>query len=136
MTNADLLIVDAMRARVLLYAEGDRLCFKAQHSLPPALADLLRSQKAEVLERLRVPEHVPPASDPPNATPPSDRPRDRAARLIRATRRSNPTGAVGLRDAWHERIAICTIEGGLTTAGAEAIAINELSSLADRQGAV
>lgn len=35
--------------------------------------------------------------------------------------------ADNLRDAWHERMAICTIDGHQTTPQAEAIAYKEIS---------
>ena len=47
-----------------------------------------------------------------------------AARLIRDARRDGR--AVVLRDAWRERVAICTIDGGLPVGGAEAVALDEL----------
>lgn len=62
--------------------------------------------------------------------------RDGAARLIRAARRGgNVERAVALRDAWQERLAICTVDGDLSIRDAEAVALDELGSiLAVRQG--
>lgn len=53
--------------------------------------------------------------------------RDGAARLIRDARRSGDDGrAVALRDAWRERLAICTVDSDLSTRDAEAVALDEL----------
>ena len=62
--------------------------------------------------------------------------RDGAARLIRNARRVGDGGrAVALRDAWQERLAICTMDGGLSVRDAERAALDELGSmLAYRQG--
>ncbi len=62
--------------------------------------------------------------------------RDGAARLIRDARRSGDGGrAVALRDAWRERLAVCTVDGDLSIRDAEAVALDELGSiLAVRQG--
>ena len=61
--------------------------------------------------------------------------RDGAARLIRDARRGGDDGrAVALRDAWRERLAICTMDGNLPVRDAEGVALNELRSiLAGRQ---
>ena len=55
--------------------------------------------------------------------------RSRVARLIREARGANPSGAMALRDAWRERLAICTIDGGMPEADAERIALAELEVL-------
>jgi hypothetical protein len=62
--------------------------------------------------------------------------RDAAARLIREARRGGDVGrAVALRDAWRQRLAICTIDGGLSERDAERVALDELGLiLAKRQG--
>lgn len=52
--------------------------------------------------------------------------RHRAALLIRAARRQGSARAIELRDAWRERLAICSIDGGLPTHEAEQIALIEL----------
>ncbi len=58
-----------------------------------------------------------------------------AARLIRDARRHGGDGqATAFRDAWRERLAICTMDGAIRLADAERIALDELRSLlADRQ---
>ena len=54
--------------------------------------------------------------------------RDQAARLIREARRnaSDDGKAVALRDAWRERLAICTMDGDLSVEEAERVALHEL----------
>lgn len=129
MNPAESLIIDAMQARVLLYADGDRLRYRAMRSMPPYLARQLKTHKDEVLDLLRPPEIATPA-DPATAFDNSvapDRPRDQAARLLRQVRCSDPTCAAALRDAWHERVAICTVEAGLTDAETEKIAADDLA---------
>ena len=50
-----------------------------------------------------------------------------AARLIRDARRGGGDWrAIALRDAWRERLAICTLDGGIPLADAERIALGEL----------
>ena len=57
-------------------------------------------------------------------------PRRQAANLIRqAHRTGDRSRAVMLRDAWDERIAICTIDGGLSEAEAARIALAELERM-------
>lgn len=59
--------------------------------------------------------------------------RRRAAELIRNARRRDireKTGeAVAMRDAWRERLAVCTIDGGLTEDRAEQVALDELETM-------
>lgn len=56
--------------------------------------------------------------------------RRRVAELIRDARRREIRGrggeAVAMRDAWRERLAVCTIDGGLTEDHAEQVALDEL----------
>lgn len=55
--------------------------------------------------------------------------RDGAARLIRLARQQfGAERAATLRDAWRERLAICTVSGQLSLADAERIALRELES--------
>jgi hypothetical protein len=59
-------------------------------------------------------------------------PRRQAADLIRRARRGNDARlAVLLRDAWCERIALCTVDGALPVKDAEAVAIKELQMIVD-----
>ncbi|MEX2216177.1 MAG: hypothetical protein WD768_18850 [Phycisphaeraceae bacterium] len=55
MTPAQSLIVDAMRAGVLLFAEGDRLRFKARAALPTELAERIEALKPRLLALLSCP---------------------------------------------------------------------------------
>lgn len=42
---------------------------------------------------------------------------------------------MALRDAWQERLAVCTMDGEIPLADAERVALDELGSiLAERQG--
>ena len=52
--------------------------------------------------------------------------RSTMARMIRKARGADPNQAVALRDVWRERLAICTIDGGMPEADAERIALAEL----------
>lgn len=55
--------------------------------------------------------------------------RRRAAGLIRHARKRSDGEAVAMRDAWDERLAICTIDGGLTEDHAEQVALDELETM-------
>lgn len=56
--------------------------------------------------------------------------RREAARLIRQARdRGHHRQAVALRDCWRERVAICTVTGGLAVPAAERIAADELADV-------
>lgn len=56
--------------------------------------------------------------------------RDAAARLIRDARRGgNVERAAALRDAWQERLAICTVDGDMSIRDAEAVALDDLRTI-------
>jgi hypothetical protein len=55
--------------------------------------------------------------------------RRQAAELIRDARRHSAGEAVAMRDAWRERLAVCTIDGGLTEDHAEQVALEELEKM-------
>lgn len=56
--------------------------------------------------------------------------RRQAAGLIRDSRLAGNKGkAVALRDAWHERLAICTIDDGLSQVEAESVALEEINQI-------
>ena len=55
--------------------------------------------------------------------------RRHAAQLIRDARRIDTDQAVAMRDAWRERLAICTVDGGLTNEDAEQVALAELERM-------
>lgn len=52
--------------------------------------------------------------------------RRRAADLIRRARLLRTGQALAMRDAWRERLAVCTIDGGMTEDHAEQVALDEL----------
>jgi hypothetical protein len=56
-----------------------------------------------------------------------------AAQLIHEARRRDKGEAVALRDAWTERLAICTIDGGLSDGTAEQVALEELQYILSQQ---
>ncbi len=55
--------------------------------------------------------------------------RRRVAELIRDARMRSTGEAVAMRDAWRERLAVCTIDGGMTDDCAEQVALNELERI-------
>ena len=55
--------------------------------------------------------------------------RRRVARLIRDARYSDRGLAGDLREAWGERVAICTIDGGLTEGQAEVVALEQVERM-------
>ena len=157
MTAAQAIIVDAARAGVLLYLAGDALRFKALGRMPADLSERIKASKAAVLALLRSspdksPDAQPDAADAPRGKPADllgtlrdamapwtlevvsvrpdpTWPRNRAARLIReARRRQGRDRAITLRDAFTERVAICTIDGGQDQRQAERIAVHEIES--------
>lgn len=52
-----------------------------------------------------------------------------AGQLIREARRRDRREAVAMRDAWAERLAVCTIDGGFTEDHAEQVALKELQNM-------
>lgn len=186
------LIVEAVRAGVLLIAESDRLYFKALRPLPPDLADQIKAHRTALMALLSGPgADATPTADKATGpddgkslgtsvvsergkalgceeelemltragTKPADMPlmtvvkdafadieatvvsveavhgrgdktrrgiRRRAADLIRRARTRNTGDAVAMRDAWVERLAVCTIDNGLPDGHAEVIALGEL----------
>ena len=51
--------------------------------------------------------------------------------LLQAVHKRDPDHALMLRDAWRERVAICTNDGGLVIEEAEAVALDEIESKAN-----
>lgn len=80
-------------------------------ALTPARLDLLRRHKSELMTALRRREL-----------------RRHVADLLRQARRTRPDLAVSLRDAWAERVAICTVDGGLSVEDAEKVALVEITA--------
>ena len=64
-----------------------------------------------------------------SVVPFKSRARDTAARLIRDARGADDGRAVALRDAWRERLAVCTMDGELSERDAETVAAKELKSM-------
>lgn len=52
-----------------------------------------------------------------------------AGKLIRKARQRDRGEAVAMRDAWAERLAVCTIDGGLSEDHAEQVALKELQNM-------
>lgn len=52
-----------------------------------------------------------------------------AGKLIRDARRRDRGEAVAMRDAWAERLAVCTIDGGFRKDHAEQVALKELQNM-------
>jgi hypothetical protein len=114
MTPAHALIIDATRAGVLLIPDGNRLRFKALRAIPGDLAERLRANRADVLALLDA-RHDPTC------------PRNRTSAALRLARGRDRCKAVALRDAWRERLAICTADSGLTVQQAEIVAADEIT---------
>ena len=55
--------------------------------------------------------------------------RRQVAGLLRQARRTQRDVAVAMRDAWDERLAICTIDGGLAEVHAEQVALAGIQEL-------
>jgi hypothetical protein len=55
--------------------------------------------------------------------------RCRAAQLLLKARQSDTRLALAMRDAWAERMAVCTVEGGLPEDHAEQVALSELENI-------
>ncbi len=152
------LLVELARRGIELRAVGDRLRYRPRAAMTPDLADRLTAHRGDLLATY-TPEERRRLADGPSATlaaieaakeafaqvgsvtveavrPFKSAARDEAARLIRDARRGGDVGrAVALRDAWRERLAICTMDGDLPLRDAERVALDELGSmLAQRQG--
>lgn len=81
MTPAASLIVDGVRAGVLLYVAGGALRFKALGAMPADLAARIKAARADVLALLRPPDPAP--ADGPDTQPaPADAPRAKPAGLL------------------------------------------------------
>ena len=109
-----------------LQAAGDKLKFRPCERMIPALVERLRTHKADLLALLNLAAQR--ATDDAGTLAAVYTPaRRHAARLIRNARLcGNSPRAVALRDAWNERVAICTIDGGLRIEAAELVALDEL----------
>ena len=106
--------------------ERGRLVVSAPRPIGDELLARLRSMRSELLAVLSAPPTL--------AQGESISPRAEAAALIRRARRQGLRArAVAMRDAWRERLALCSIEGldgGVSPARAEVVARDELRQLA------
>lgn len=105
----------------------DELALLARAGMTPADMPLLAEAKAAFSDMgatvvsVETPDEHEPASEP--------SPQDRAERLIREAASDSPTLAAAIRDAGAERLAICTIDGHLSEAQAEHVALAELETM-------
>ena len=108
-------LIDAMREHgLLIYVQGGRLKYKARRSLPDDLRQRLIQHREELAATARtLREHV--------------------ADLIRQARRTGRHDlAWALLDAYRERMAICTIDGGASETEAEGHALDCAMALSPR----
>lgn len=110
------LLADLADKDIELQAHGDRLRFRPQTAVTPNLAERLRVHKPRLLAILQAPAG--PAAD---------------ARAIMTQVRADGDEdlAEALAEAWEERLAICTADGGLTLAEAEIVALEQLRNILD-----
>ena len=105
----------------------DELALLARAGMTPADMPLLVEAKAAFADIGATVVSVETPDEPEPASQPS--PQDRAERLIREAAIDSPTLAATIRDAWDERLAICTIDGHLSEAQAEHVALAELETM-------
>lgn len=140
---------DLYRAGVDARADGDRLILDAPAGVLTAdRLDAIRPHKPAVLDVLRAaggtlppliadalaafPEAELMSIEPADASRPKRHRLDCPAAVVLDRLRLDPPDpdtAADLLDAYRERMAICTIDGGLSEAEAEAVAIAELDTL-------
>jgi hypothetical protein len=110
----EMLLADLAAHGVELQAHGDRLRFHPRATVTPALAERLKLHKAELLAILQ--EAAGHAAE--------------AVALIRGTRgRGDDDLAEDLAEARKERLAICMVDGHMTPAEAEVIALVQLETI-------
>ena len=122
-TPAAVLLAELNQRGFELQIHGERLRYRPRSAMTPDLAERIRRYKGELMAiLLAVRRRL------------TQTPRSRAAKLIREARRDgNRELAAILRDAWRERIAICEIDGGLSTEAAEEVAGKNIQSVLDSQ---
>ena len=122
--EAAAMLAEAMRRGIELRADGGRLRYRPRSAMTADLAGRLRACKGELLVMLQAADVAEQAG-----------PRRRAARMIRQARQAGDGDlAVALRDAWHERVAVCEIDAGLPTEQAEQVAERDTQGDQDQQG--
>jgi len=117
------LLVELIRCGITVAVAGDNLRFRPRDRMTPDLAERLESHKGVVQALLRGDG----IGDRRGVH--DDTPRHRAAGLIRAARcLHGRQHARMMRDAWHERMAVCVVDGGLRIVAAEIVALDELTN--------
>jgi hypothetical protein len=110
------LLADLSAQGVRLQARGDRLRFRPRSAVTPDLAGRLRAHKDALLAILQGGSEA----------------AVQAQAIIRRVRASGEDDlAEAMAEAWEERLAICTADGGLTLAQAEVIALYQLKAMLD-----
>jgi hypothetical protein len=108
------LLADLSARGIELRADGDRLRFRPRAAVTPDLAARLKAHKARLLAVLQ--GAAGPAAE--------------AESIIQQVWAGGNTDlAEALAEAWHERVSICTADGGLTLAEAAAVAQVQLQSM-------
>ena len=151
MNRAQPILAELRAAGAVVRAVGDKLHIDApKGTLSPALLDRIKASKADMLAALktqpagRLPVRCPAGlrmaveavqqtfADMGGATLVSmttspNEARQRAGAAIRqARRRGQRDRAIALRDSWAERLAVCTVAGGLNQSEAERTAAEEV----------
>ena len=120
--SAAALLADLTARGVELAAVEGRLRYRPRPAVTAADVSRLAAHRTELLEILTA--GAAPA-------PIKGTARNGAARLIRGARRAGDVElAATLRDAWRERVAICTLEGELSVRDAERVAHPDLEAMA------
>lgn len=141
------LLAEAAREGFSLYVEGEAVRVEGNGPLPPRLLRRLREAREEIRTLLEPLRDSPERDEDPTADAVSDalsifadyspavqcRSRgdpwaraEAAATIAKFRRWRDRRRAIAARDAWHERIAIATIDGGLEQWQAERLAADEL----------
>jgi hypothetical protein len=110
------LLIDLVARGIELQANGDRLRFRPRKAVTPDLVERLKRHKAQLLAILQAVAN--PAAE--------------AEAIMRHVRACGDDDlAEAMAEAWEERLAICTVDGGLTLAEAEAVALEQLRNILD-----
>jgi hypothetical protein len=108
------LLADLAARDIELQARGGRLRFRPQSAVTPDLAERLKVFKPQLLAILQG----------------TDGPAAEAEAIIRHVRAGGDDDlAAALAEAWQERLAICTADGGLTLAEAEVVALEQMQAM-------
>ena len=111
MTTATSIIHQATRLGIELKAHGRQVRYRPVNRMTHELAGLIKVNKQAILAAIMGQAGI----------------RDHVADLIQQARQAGRRDvARDLRFTWHERMAICTINGGLIKDHAEQIALAEL----------